>query len=266
MKNIVYILLILMAFSCSRKFSITNIFSKGIPANMQQWVLDSSYNLYIREVFLDTSEAGDKKVLTVASAGNKEKKIIEIEYLLLSEKSDRAVYIATVPDKYQNYYAKKAQYLKREYLNAYDFSTFRFGTVNSKAGQIIYNNKQKQQTDTWLYKKENDSVLHIFQVIERLNEDATNVYLVDEAISYPAVFIKLPAFKIAFRNMDKERKTEIKKGRPPLERFSSDNTIYYSMNGNRANIYFRFNKTLPPRYQDSAIQFGNTRLVNLPFK
>jgi hypothetical protein len=264
-KTVCILITCLLFFSCSRKYGITSIFRNGVPAGMQQWVLDSTYSLYIREVFLDTSISGDKKILTGLALNTAEKKLIEIEYLLLSEKNKRAVYISTIPDKYQNYYTKKAVYLYREYLNAYDFSTFRFGTVNND-GQIIYTNKQTQHNDTWVYKKENDSLLHVYEVIERLNEDATNVYLVDEALSYPAVFIKLPYFKIAFRNMDKERKVEVKKGRPPVERYSTDNILYYDLKGHKGNIYIRFNKTLPPHYQDSAISFENSRLVNLPFK
>jgi hypothetical protein len=235
-----------------------------IPAGMQQWVLDSSYRLYIREVFLDTADAGDKAVQGSIRGNNSNNKLIEIEYLLLSEKQGKVVYISTIPDKYQLYYAKKIKYLPRAYLNAYDFSTFRFGKKINGRSEIVFEDSAGKQSHTWKYETDTDSILHIYQVEERVNGDASNVYLVDEALSRKASFIKLDSFRIAFRNMDKEKKVEIKRGRPPLQRFS-DNVIYYNLQGSRYHIYFRFNKNLPPAYKDSAISFGNQRLVNYPF-
>ncbi|MGG9962726.1 hypothetical protein [Ferruginibacter sp. SUN106] len=256
---------ILIFFSCARKFSITSTFRKGIPDGMQQLVIDSSYHLYIREVFLDTSDAGDKMVLINNNNAGTGNKLIEIEYLLLSELQNRSVYIATIPDKYQTYYAKKIKYLKREYLNAYDFSTFRFGKKVTGDNVIVFENTITKHSDTWNYSIEKDSILHVYEVVERINGDASNVYLTDEALSRTASFIRTDSFRIAFRNMDKEKKVEKKRGRPPLQRFSKDNIIYYRRDGNKYTIYFRFNKTLPPRYKDSTISFGNTRLVNAPF-
>jgi hypothetical protein len=256
----------LLFFSCARKYGITNTFHNGVPAGMKQWVLDSSYHLYIREVFLDTTNPGDKAVMPGIAGYAAGTKLIEIEYLLLSEKQNRAVYISTIPDKYQVYYAKKNRYLPREYLNAYDFSTFHFGKKTEGHNEIKFDNTVTRHSDTWKYEMENDSVLHVFEVVERLNEDATSVYLVDEALSRTASFIKTDSFKIVFRDMAKEYREEKKKsGRPPYKRLSTDRAIYYRNEGNKYTIYFRFDKTLPPRYKDSTISFGNSRLVNAPF-
>ncbi len=264
MKQIITILFfVLLFFSCARKYSITDIFRKGVPADMQQWKLDSTYHLYIREVFLDTTNPGDKSVKNNNEIFSTSDKLIEIEYLLFSQQSGRAVYIATIPDKYLSYYAKKGKYLPRQYLNAYDFSTFRFGKKTDNEDEIFFANAK--HSDTWKYRIEDDSVLHVHEVVERINGDA-NVYLVDEALSRKASFIKLANYKIAFRNMDKERKLEKKKrGRKPDERFSEDSIIYYRNDGGKYSIYFRFNKSLPKTYKDSTISFGNNRLVNAPF-
>jgi len=264
-KMIVLLFTLMLFFSCARKFGISTAFRKGIPANMQQLVLDSSYHLYIREVFLDTSDAGDKMVLANNDDLNPGNKLIEIEYLLLSEQNNRAVYISTIPDKYQSYYAKKIRYLQRAYLNAYDFSTFRFGRKTTTEKAIVFENKNGHGSDTWNYKIENDSILHVYEVVERINGNTGNIYAVDEALSRKASFVRTDSFRIAFRNMNKEKKVEIKRGRPPLKRFCRDNTIYFKKEGDKYSIYFRFDKSLPPRYKDSAISFGNTRLVNAPF-
>jgi hypothetical protein len=267
MKKVIPLLfIVLLIFSCARKYSITNTFSKGIPAGMQQWVLDSTYHLYIREVFLDTTDPGDKAVKNATANFNTAGKLIEVEYLLFSQKNKRAVYIASIPDKYLSYYAKKIKYLKREYINAYDFSTFRFGIKSDSSNTIVFNNSNTQHSDAWHYTMDQDSILHVYQVVERINDNASNVYLVDEALSRNASFVRTDSFAIVFRNMDKEKKVETKRGRPPLQRFCKDNIIYYQNSGNKYNIYFRFDKSLPPRYKDSAIGFGNSRLVNTPFK
>lgn len=266
MKSTVTIFMsLLLFFSCTRKYNVSNVFRKGVPAGMQQWKLDSSCHLYIREVFLDTINPGDKSVKNNNETYNAANQLIEIEYLLLSLQNNKAVYIATIPDKYLNYYAKKARYLKRNYLNAYDFSTFRFGKKALQKNEISFDNIAANTSDTWKYEMENDSVLHVYEVVERINGDAANVYLVDEALSRQATFIKQDNYKIAFRNMDKERKVEKKRGRPPLERFSKDSCIWYKKDGNKYTIWFRFNKSLPKSYKDSTISFGNSRLVNEPF-
>jgi hypothetical protein len=229
---------------------------------MQQWVLDSSYKLYIREVLLDTTNAGDKLVRDSNTDHTNTDKLIEIEYLLLSAQQGRAVYISTIPDKYQTYYAKKARYLKREYLNAYDFSTFHFGKKIAGQNSLVFENTNTNHSDTWNYTIEADSILHVSEVVERINGEANNVYLVDEALSRKASFVRTDAF----RNMDKEKKAETKRGRPPLQRFSKDNTIYFSNDGKGYTIFFRFDKSLPTRYKDSTISFGRSRLVTQPFQ
>ncbi|MBS1512104.1 MAG: hypothetical protein JST86_14745 [Bacteroidetes bacterium] len=265
MKKNIIILLTIILVSCARKFSVTNAFRNGVPANMQQWEIDSSYHLYIREVFLDTTKSGDKTVTQALVQDETEDKLIEVEYLLFSQKKEKAVYISTIPDKYQTYYAKKIKYLPRAYMNAYDFSTFRFGKKIPGSNALLFENTLTHHSDTWNYTIERDGILHVYEVVERINGDANNVYLVDEALSRTASFVRADSFRIAFRNMDKEKKVEVKKGRPPLQRFSLDNTIYYLTEGKKCTLYFRFNKTLPPQYRDSAISFGNIRLVNHPF-
>ncbi len=267
MKQISIILFcIILFFSCARKYGISPAFKNGVPADMLQIELDTSYHLYIREVFLDTANSGDKLVKNNNNIFGSTDKLIEIEYLLFSEKNKRAVYIATIPDKYQLYYAKKIKYLPRAYLNAYDFSTFRFGKKTDNKNEIIFYNTFTNHSDTWKYEMEQDSLLHVFEVVERINGDAKNVYIVDEALSRTASFIKTDSFKIAFRNMDKEKKLEIKRGRPPIKRLSLDNIIYYRNENNKYSIYFRFNTSLPPQYKDSTISFSNSRLVNAPFQ
>ncbi len=265
MKNSGIVLCLLLFLSCARKYNISADFRKGIPSDMQQWVLDSSYQLYIREVFLDTAVQGDRQVRPDNEEHSSKDKLIELEYLLLSIEHKKAVYISTIPDKYQLYYAKKSRYLKREYLNAYDFSTFRFGTKTGNRNEIVFENSATGHKDTWIYEIVNDSILHVKEVVERLNGDAANIYFTDEALSRSASFIRADSFKIAFRNMDKEKKNEIKRGRPPLLRFSKDNIIYYRGEKNKYTIYFRFNRNLVG-LKDSAISFNNVRLVNAPFR
>jgi len=265
MKYLLTLYCLLLFVSCTRKYGVSAEFRKGIPSDMQQWVLDSSYRLYIREVFLDTMVRGDRQVKADNEVYNKNDKLIEIEYLLLSTEKKRAVYISTIPDKYQLYYAKKAKYLKREHLNAYDFSTFRFGKKADNSNTIVFDNINTGHSDTWIYEIEQDSILHVKEVVERINGEAVNIYFADEAIDPNASFIRTDSFKIAFRNMDKEKKNENRLGRPPKLRLSIDNIIYYRNKKDKYTIYFRFNRNLVA-LKDSAVSFNNTRLVNIPFQ
>ena len=258
---------VVLFFSCARKYGVSPVFKNGVPANMQQIKLDTSYHLYIREVFLDTSDLGDKSVKNSNNTFSASDKLIEIEYFLFSKENKKAVYISTIPDKYQNYYSKKGRYLPKEYLNAYDFSTFRFGKKTKNKDEIVFDNTITNHSDTWKYEMEEGSILHVLEVVERINGNVGNVYLVDEALSRTASFIRTDSFKIVFRNMDIERRIEKKKrGRKPDDRFSKDSIIYYRSDGNKYSIYFRFNTSLPPKYKDSTISFSNSRLVNAPFQ
>jgi hypothetical protein len=263
MKIAGYILLLLLFFSCTRKYAITGEFRHGIPEGFSGIVLDSSYELYIREVYKDVSVPGDFKVKERVTTVNPETdKLIEIEYLLVSFKKGNAFYISTIPDKYQNYYSKKIKYFKTEELNAYDFSTFSFGKINSAGNAVKFDNEVTKHSDTWRFNLLGDS-LHVYQAEERIKNDPVNIYLVDEALSKPALFIRKPNFKIAFRNMEKEKREETRKGRPPYLRFSIDSTVYYQTANKKTSIYFRFNRNITG-FRDSTIKFSFDRMHNHP--
>jgi len=257
------VILMLFIVSCARKYTITNEFRHGIPEGFDGVKLDASYQLYIREVYKDVSEPGNFKVKeTIASVIPGEDKLIEIEYLLVSFEKQNAFYISTIPDKYQNYYSKKIKFFTPQQLNTYDFSTFSFGKINSDHSAIVFANDAAKHTNTWRFILSGDR-LHVFQTEERVNKDPVNIYLVDEAVSKAAIFVRLPDFQIAFRNMDKEKRDEKRRGRPPFLRFSIDSTLYYKASDIKTSLYFRFNRNIVGS-KDSAIKFSYDRMHNLP--
>ncbi len=264
MKQCTAILGLLLLVSCARKFGISDAFRKGIPADMQQWVLDSTYHLYIREVFMEAKGEGNNQVKANNNNFTGTDKLIEVEYLLFSPAQQKMVYMATIPDKYQTYYAQKGRFLKRWEMNAYDFSTFRFGKKQPATNAIVFDGREAGDSDTWLYSITQDSILRVQQVEKRQGGDVNSIFLVDEAVNPGATFVRVDNFEIAFRDMGKEKRKEKRLGRPPLLRYCKDKTIYYRQHNNKYTIYFRFDRNLVGR-SDSAISFGNSRLINLPF-
>lgn len=264
MKKCVAILWVLLLLSCARKFGVSDAFRKGIPADMQQWVLDSTYRLYIREVFMEDKGNGNNQAKAYNNNFTVADKLIEVEYLLFSSVQQKVVYMATIPDKYQVYYAKKNKFLQRWEMNAYDFSTFRFGKKLAAANAIVFDGRKAGDSDTWRYTITQDSILQVQQVEKRTGGDVNSIFLVEEAIQPGAVFVRLDSFNIAFRDMNKEKRHETRRGRPPVLRYCKDRTIYYRHHHNKYTLYFRFDRNLVGR-NDSAISFGNGRLINVPF-
>lgn len=263
MRKLFAICCLLILLACSRKFVVSPVFRKGIPANMQQLKIDSTYLLYVREVFKDELTPGRYRVKKEEAQITYTDRLIEVEYLLISMQHHSAIYISTIPDKFQNYYSLKERYMPREHMNAYDFSTLRFGKIDAAANTIEFNNSSTGHNDSWEYTMEKDSIIRIKQVVESIRGDATNVYLVDKALSHGASFTKLDSFRIAFRNFDKEKKDSTPVGRPLSKRLSKDNIIYYRKENNQYAIYLRFDKNFTYR-KDSAIRFNHKRLRNSP--
>jgi hypothetical protein len=263
MRKSLTICCLLVLLACSRKFVVSPVFRKAVPSDMQQLEIDSSYRLYIREVFKDELTPGRYRVKKEEAVISNTDRLIEVEYLLLSTQKRSAIYISTIPDKFQNYYSLKEKYMPREYMNAYDFSTLRFGKIDPIANTIDFYNSATGHDDSWEYTMYKDSIIKIKQVVESIKGDATNVYLVDKALSHGASFTRLDSFKIAFQNFVKEKKESTLAGGLLSRRLSKDNIIYYRKENNKYAIYLRFDKNLTYR-KDSAIRFNHKRLRNSP--
>src|SRR5438128_1724686 len=125
MKILVSLLIVIFFFcTCSRgKYYVSDVFRSGDIGAMQVMPLDSTYHFYLREVYKDKNLKNENVLRSNLGRNDTANKTrIEIEYLLLSWIHKNAIYISTVPDKYQYYYSSNR--FADTLINAYDFSTF----------------------------------------------------------------------------------------------------------------------------------------------
>jgi hypothetical protein len=254
-----WMMLIVYCCACGRgKYYVSGIFRKGDVSNMDTLLLDSSYHFYQREVYRSKNEQMENVLKTALDAADTANKVrIEVEYLLLSWQHKNAVYISTVPDKYQHYYS--AHNTIDTLINAYDFSTFHFGKITPDGESIIYKSWDGKQMITWdirpfingyIPKK-----LSIREIAVQQNELLENVILINKALEEPLVFNLQKNFTIIF---------EPPNGEPDSCRDASgicrlaDNKIYFNRMKHGYDTFFRFNKNINDS-RDSAIGFDSRR-------
>ncbi len=257
---------IVLCCSCSRgKYYVSNAFRKPDNSQMESLDLDSTYNFYLREVYKDKNERNENILKTNVEkkdTGNKTR--IEVEYLLLSWAHQNAVYITTVPDKYQNYYA--SNFIADTLINAYDFSTFYFGKITDDGESIFFVSNDGKKVITWdirpFITRNFSKKLSIREIAVQKNDLVENVILLNKALDEPVTFIHQSNFTIVFATPGK--KPELNNSYSSLCKLE-DRKIYFNAGIHGSNIYFRFDKNIPDS-KDSAIRFDYHRTRYAPLR
>jgi hypothetical protein len=260
------ILFIVLCCACGRgKYYVSNTFRKAGVNNMETVNLDSSYSFFLREVYKDKNELNENILKT-----NVEKKDtanmtrIEVEYLLLSWVHKNAVYITTIPDKYQNHYS--SNFLADTLINAYDFSTFYFGKISGDGESISFTSKDGKKVITWdirpfitgLFPKK----ISIREIAVQRNDLVENVILINKALEEPITFIHQNNFTIIFKTPGS--KSDTCKDASGLCRLS-DRKIYLTPIKRGFDLFFRFDRNISDS-KDSAIRFDFRRTRYSPMQ
>ena len=267
MKQTASILLCIVIWcSCSRgKYYISSTFRKYDNSEIQSVELDSTYNFYLREVYEDKNEKNENILKTnVDKKDTANKKRIEVEYLLLSWAHQNAIYITTVPDKYQNYYA--SNFIADTLINAYDFSTFYFGKITDDGESIFFISNNGKKVITWDIRPfitgKFSNKLSIREIAVQKNDQVENVILLNKALEEPVAFSHQNNFTIIFATP----------GKKPMINSDclefcklKDHKIYFNAGIHGSNIYFRFDKNIPDS-KDSVIRFDYHRTRYAPLR
>jgi len=253
------LLFALFCCACSRgKYYVSNIFRKGDSGNMETLVIDSTYHFYLREVYKDKNQQKEnilKTNLEKTDTANKTR--IEVEYLLLSWVHKNAIYIPTIPDKYQRYYS--SNHFADTLINAYDFSTFYFGKIAGDGESISFASRHEKKVITWdirpfipgLFPKK----VSIREIAIQRNDMVENVILINKALEEPLSFTHQNNFTIIFEIPG--RKWDTCKDASMLCKLS-DQKIYFNQIKNGFDLFFRFDKNIGDS-KDSAIRFDYRR-------
>jgi hypothetical protein len=257
--------LIICSYACNRgKYFSTSIFTKGNTAGMQVQELDSTYHFYLREVYKDKNDLNENVLKANVEKSDTNNKIrIEVEYLLISWKHKNAVYISTIPDKYQRYYALNR--FADTLLNAYDFSTFHFGKIDDDGESISFLSGDRIKMITWDIRPFINEVyppkIFVREIALQRKEMVENVILINKALEEPLGFIHQNSFAIIFEKPGSKKDTCTDYMLHKLY----DNRIYFNKVKHGFDIYLRFDKNIN-NSGDSAIGFEYQRTRYPPFQ
>ena len=256
MKQTIYLLLLFIFSACGRgKYYISDAFREGHTDNMRILQLDSTYRFYLREVYKTDRLPGD----TLSPAGPRSPihKRVEVEYLLLSLQHNMAIYFTTIPDKYQQYYA--TYHFADTLINAYDFSTFYFGTIDPDGESITFTTRDKRKQMIWDIRPFINGTyperIFLREIAVQHDETMENIILISKALGEPIFFSRQKNFAIIFEISGKEDPSAT---RPfPATRLR-DNRIYIRQTDRGFRIYFRFDNNVHDT-RDSTIGFDHRR-------
>lgn len=261
MKTFISILLFtLFCTSCSRgKFYISDIFRKGTIDNIKILKLDSTYQFYLREVYKYQNQQLENVLKTnVEKSDTANKTRIETEYLLLSRVHKNAIYISTIPDRYQRYYSKNR--VADTLINAYDFNTFHFGKIADDGESIYFSTAKGEKAITWDIRPfifdEFPRKMFIREIAIKRKEIMDNIILINSALEEPLTFTRERNFSIIFESANKKSDT--------CDRISSlcklfDQKLYFLPIKQGYDLLFRFDKNIA-NSKDSAIRFNYSKI------
>jgi hypothetical protein len=227
-KTVLLSVLVYLTSCQPRQYSILRDFK---PLGKSEIPLDKSFQFYVREIYRDSSE---QKFSLSSEIG---KQLVEIEYLLYSDVHERLIYITTVPDKYQDYYAQNR--LPNEILiNAFDFNTFHLGKLFKDKNEIVFRDiKDSSTLYKWQFKKSED-FFSIERILETKNDIYQNERSVINSIHYGAIFRRISSFEIVFKDFKKPDVAMLELSQP---------LIYLSHHRRKYDIYLSFNDLVPTR-------------------
>lgn len=195
--------------------------------------INNNYDYYIRKVF-KKGPPGEKSFVSNSDINGSKNDLIEIEYLLISRKNGNVIYITMIQDKTQEFYSK--HYLGDQYLNAYDFRNFLFGTI--KRNIVTFVSKQNAETtEEWTLDLSNqNSIIYLTNILENKKGEFSQSLPVERALADKLGFEKIAAPTLVYHEPDDDNNSNILP--------STDNKLYFSKIKNKWRIHLLFIK--PP--------------------
>ena len=237
--------------ACGRRsYRYTDIFADSIPAGIQRIPIDDSYRLYRRDVYkekdTETKELTVKENKELKTKPTDPGKLIEVEYLLISQTHNNALYITTIPDRRQVYYAENK--LSDDLVNIQDFNTFHLGKIK-EAKQIEFLFPGKHSSNTWEFFEDisGSERLSLHKLIFKVDGVPQYETQADISLEDTVEFQHIGEFFLVLSKPKK--KNEERKIFP-----SKDNIIYARKKKSNYQLLFRFNE--PINKKDSTVVFG----------
>jgi hypothetical protein len=260
MKNILKLLLAMSVIfpveSCTTNFIYKQFGSDYVlPEERGEIILDRSYKFYVRAVLSEEQEVAGtdhkQRVLGLLKAGNgkdgdetKGGKVIEIEYLWISETQHTVVYISTIADQFQNRYSHPS-FLGLDKPNAADFRIFFIGKID--ADRLVFYGRDGKHTDNWTI-SENPNEVVLRTIKQKRFGESEETFVLDEALHSQMLFKKWDRWQLMFLG----KKDKIVSHAVPLV----NNTLHYAVGGKRYGLMLDFT--------DCKVVFPESHIIYTP--
>lgn len=226
---IIYIILCALSVGCGNYFTRIKYSNKQLLLDASTITLDSTYDYYIRKVYKKEKQKGQKSFAANIDEVGTQKDLIEIEYLLISNKG-YVIYLTMIQDRRQMFYAKN--YLGDKYLNGFDFRNFLFGKIQND--EVSFTSKDNSKTvDKWKINFNNArDIVTVTSITEMKHGDFEQMLPVELALEKQLGFAKIKTPILVFHEPGKKNDTLI----------SSDDKIHFYKPCHKMRIHFLFKK------------------------
>jgi hypothetical protein len=169
--------------------------------------LDSTYDYYIREYYVEERNKRYRLMSKQEADNNASKKLIEVEYLFVSNDEKRnVIYLTTVPDRRQKRYSE--DYPGRNFVNMHDVRMLHFGIITGeKRDEFLFTDFNNADRDVWsLSAGEHPGQIKVNTLMEIRDGEFSEMMLVDSALSEPVIFEKVDHFRLVYFDPKKSGK------------------------------------------------------------
>jgi hypothetical protein len=213
--------------------------------------VDSTFELYVRKVTRSGTTDKDLETTQALKASDAQP-LIEIEYLLISDKEKKLIYLSTLADKTQKYY--QTNYVGDGYINIYDFETLLFGVLkNRHTVEFISKDPLPRNRIVWNLSRNGPDI--VIRDIQEFEKNEFQLYIpANQALKDPILFKRLSPFQFIYH----KPWTPITENIIPLK----DDLIHIDKEKNKYTAWFWLQRPLPNGY--SKIKYLDRRIPFSP--
>jgi hypothetical protein len=229
MKKLFVFILLIPIFQSCRVYP-------SLASNTDPYItIDNTYDYYIREYYVDEEKNRYDLKSKQDITGSAKKKLIEVEYLFVSnDGKDNVIYMTTVPDRRQQRYSEN--YLSSDSVNMHDVRMLLFGKITgSKQDQFLFTDFKPSGRDIWqVQRNSNPAFLKVETISEIKNDELNEIMVADSALASSVIFEKVESFRLVHYDPKKP-----KAGRAVVEK----NRFYYH-GGESAEVIIYYNEKI----------------------
>ncbi len=252
------IILLMGLSSCSQRlfYYVKSTNNKSIN-NYSKLKLDTSYTLYTRNGCKLSNEGATAISNCEALGAGSER--VEVQYLLISKKQNKALYFTTIPPFHHKsneaYFVYNYPLFNNDSsINIWFLNTFHFGKYDTVNNRVAFQKKNKQEWVYWQLSSDTNKVS--LQAMIKGNDSLP----LEVSFAAPIQFYKKNNFKFILNgNIDNTPKG--------CTVDSFENSIYYKIteNSKKMKLYFKSDSLIPKNCTNlkkvQFIRFDNNRVI-----